>query len=66
MWPHTLKDLTLSSFDLGADTFPATTEFPSLKTLELKGCGENVDTIINGLRSTHPSVEAKKSEEGYW
>jgi hypothetical protein len=62
MWPHTLKHMSLSFFALGADTFTANTEFPSLKTLELKKCGGNVDTIINGLRSTHPNVEVTKIE----
>lgn len=66
MWPHTLKHLSLSSFDLGADTFTANTEFPSLKTLELRSCGGNVDTIINGLRRTHPNVEVTKSDKRFW
>ena len=63
MWPHTLKHLSLSCFSLGTDTFTANTEFPSLKTLELKKCGGNVDTIMNGLRSTHPNVAVTKIEQ---
>ena len=65
MWPHTFKQLSLSSFYLAADTFTANTEFPSLKSLELKRCGGNVDTIINGLRSTHHNVEVTKIESSY-
>lgn len=63
MWPHTLKHLSLSCFSLGTNTFAANTELPSLETLQLTECGGNVDTIINGLRSTHPNVEATKIEK---
>ena len=63
MWPHTLKHLSLSCFSLGTETFTANTELPSLETLQLTECGGNVDAIINGLRSTHPNVEATKIEK---
>ncbi|KAL7498031.1 hypothetical protein ACHAWT_005986 [Skeletonema menzelii] len=62
MWPHSLKHLSLSSFYLEADTFTENTQFPSLTSLKLTRCGGNVDTIINGLRRTHPNVEVTKVE----
>jgi len=62
MWPHTLKHLSLESFSLEANTFTENTELPSLKTMTLKRCGGSVDTIISGLRRTHPMVEVTKIE----
>lgn len=68
MWPHSLKHLSLSFFSLQPDTFTENTEIPSLTSLKLNWCGGNVDTIINGLRRTHPNVEVTKKEspESRW
>lgn len=63
MWPHSLEHLSLSFFSLEPDTFTENTEFPSLTSLKLNWCGGNVDTIINGLRRTHPNVEVTKKEK---
>ena len=63
LWPQTLKHLKLSNFALEASTFTSNNmEMPALKTILFKNCGNNVDSIINGLRDTHPGVRvtAKK------
>jgi hypothetical protein len=64
IWPSTLRNLSLSFFTLAADTF-TDANIPSLKTLQLKKCGNNVDTIINGLHFTHPNVEVTKIESRF-
>ncbi len=68
MWPRSLKRLSLWHFSLQPDTFTENAEFPSLTSLKLNWCGGNVDTIINGLRRTHPNVEVTKKEspESRW
>ena len=64
-WPHTLKHLKLSNLALGTSTFTSNAmEMPALESILLKNCGNNVNTIINSLRNTHPGVDVKSNQAG--
>lgn len=59
LWPSSLKHLQLQTLNLDPLTF-SNTEMPSLKTALFKKCGPNVDNILEGLRRTHPNVQASE------